>query len=236
LATDHIVKSYDDELNLLNANIVQMGGLVEAQLAAAMEVVATRDTRAAAGIVESDDKVDELNYQIDSQTIRLLALRQPMAMDLRNVIGAIKISSDLERIADYAANVAKRSIVLNESPPVASVRTIPRMGQVVQAMIRDVLDAYVSRDAGKAVEVWRRDEEVDEMYIGLFREILTYMMEDPRNITPFTHLMFMAKHMERIGDHITNIAETVYFLVRGKRLRESRERGGDAGKGGEERT
>jgi phosphate transport system protein len=177
-----------------------------------------RDSRLAADVVEADARVDQLEHDIEGMALRLLALRQPMAVDLRQILAALKTASDLERIADYATNVAKRSIVLNQTPPVRPAFAIPRMGRLGQAMIKDVLDAYVERDADKALLVWARDEELDEMYTSLFRELLTYMIEDPRNITACTHLLFMAKNIERIGDHSTNIAETLYFMVHGTPL------------------
>jgi phosphate transport system protein len=152
----------------------------------------------------------------------MLALRQPMAQDLREIVAALKISSDIERIGDYAANVAKRAIALTQSPPMRPVGGIARMGRLVQQIIKDVLDAYGAKDADKAVAAWKRDQDVDDMYNSLFREMLTYMMEDPRNIGPSTHLMFIAKNIERIGDHATNIAEIVHYLVRGEDIAESR--------------
>jgi phosphate transport system protein len=222
MATEHIIKSYDEELRRLNNTITQMGGLGESQLAAAIEAVVKRDSELAARVVEGDARVDQLEREVDGLVVRLLALRQPMARDLREILAALRIASDLERICDYAANVAKRSIVLNQSPPVKPVYTLPRMVKLAQALTKDVLDAYVARDADKALVVWARDEELDEMYSSLFRELLTYMMEDPRNITACTHLLFMAKNVERIGDHATNIAETVYFLVNGTPLTQMR--------------
>jgi phosphate transport system protein len=222
MATEHIIKSYDEELRRLNNTITQMGGLGESQLAAAIEAVIKRDSELAARVVEGDARVDQLEREVDGLVVRLLALRQPMARDLREILAALRIASDLERICDYAANVAKRSIVLNQSPPVKPVYTLPRMVRLAQALTKDVLDAYVARDADKALVVWARDEELDEMYSSLFRELLTYMMEDPRNITACTHLLFMAKNVERIGDHATNIAETVYFLVNGTPLTQIR--------------
>ena len=147
--------------------------------------------------------------------VRLLALRQPMAIDLRQIVAALKISSDLERIGDYAANVAKRAIALSQMPPLKPLFAIPRMARLVQQSIKDVLDAYTEADAVKAVQVWQRDEEVDEMYTSLFRELLTYMMEDQRNISASIHLLFIAKNVERMGDHATNIAETIHFIVHG---------------------
>ena len=221
---DHIVKAYDDELDQLNNTIIEMGGLAEAQIEAAIQAIVSRDPALANRVIEEDDKVDELNYVVDTKAMRLLALRQPMALDLRNVVAALKISADLERIADYAVNMARRSITLDEEAPVRPVHAIPRMGRMVMNMMKNVIDAYIEHDAEKAVAVWHADEEVDEMYVSLFRELLTYMMEDVRRITPCTHVLFIAKNIERIGDHVTNICETIYFLVHGERLREARPR------------
>jgi phosphate transport system protein len=225
MPADHIVKSYDEELARLGNMIVEMGGLAESQLSAAIDAVAKRDSALAGLVVEGDAKVDDLERELDNLAIRLLALRQPMARDLREIFAALKIGADLERICDYAANVAKRSIALAQSPPIQPVHALPRMGALALALIKDVIDAYVEKDADKALEVWRRDEELDEMYSSLFREFLTYMMEDPRNIGACTHLLFMAKNIERIGDHATNIAEDLYYLVHGTPLTEVRPKG-----------
>jgi phosphate transport system protein len=225
MASEHIIKSYDEELRRLSGAITEMGGLAESQLAAAIDAVIKRDSDLAADVVETDARVDHLEHEVGLLVVRLLALRQPMARDLRDILAALKIASDLERICDYAANVAKRSIALNQAPPVRPVFALPRMARLAQALTKDVLDAYVARDADKALIVWARDEELDEMYSGLFRELLTYMMEDARNITASTHLLFMAKNIERIGDHATNIAETVYFLVHGTPLNQARPKG-----------
>jgi phosphate transport system protein len=222
MVNEHIIKSYDDELRRLNNTIMQMGGLAESQLAAAVDAGIKRDSELAARVVADDTTVDQLEHEVDGLVVRLLALRQPMARDLREILAALRIANDLERICDYAANVAKRSIVLNQSPTVKPVYTLPRMVKLAQALTKDVLDAYVARDAEKAMVVWARDEELDEMYSSLFRELLTYMMEDPRTITACTHLLFMAKNVERIGDHATNIAETVYFLANGEPLTQAR--------------
>ena len=218
----HIVKSFDDEIDALRSRIVEMGGFAEAQLAAALDAMARRDPDLAARVVAEDAKVDAIEREVDETAVELLALRQPMADDLREVLSALKISGVLERIADYAANVAKRVGTLSQVPPVAPGRSIPRMGRLVGQMIKDVLDAYIQRDADKAVAVWHRDAEVDQFYDSLFRELLTYMMEDPRNITPCTHLLFVAKNIERMGDHTTNIAEMIHFLVHGRPLTEER--------------
>jgi phosphate transport system protein len=227
-ASEHIVKSFDDELRHLHLVIARMGGLAEEQLANALSAISEQDSSLAMQTVQSDAKVDELERDADAQVIRLLALRQPMANDLRQILAALKIAAGIERIADYAKNVAKRAIALNELPAVQPVYSIPRIGRAALAMLKDVLDAYNANDAEKALEVWNRDETLDDLYNSLFRELLTYMMEDARNITPCTHLLFIAKNLERIGDHCTNIAENVYFLVTG------RQPGGERPKGGKD--
>ena len=225
MVSEHTVKSYDDELKNLNQTIAQMGGLAEAQLQSAIEALVRRDSDLAAQVVQSDVRIDELEHQISIMAVRMLALRQPMAQDLREVVAALKISGDLERIGDYAANVAKRAIALSQTPPIQPANGIPRMARLAQQIIKDVLDAYIEHDADKALEVWQRDEEVDEMYTSLFRELLTYMMEDPRNISPCTHLLFIAKNIERIGDHATNIAETVFYMIEGQQMLDKRPKG-----------
>ncbi|HEY9538821.1 MAG TPA: phosphate signaling complex protein PhoU [Kiloniellaceae bacterium] len=216
--SEHIVKSFDEELQRLSAVLLRMGGLAEAQLSAAIEALVRRDSDLAQKVVAGDEAIDQMDVELDDNAVRTLALRQPMANDLREVIAALKISSDIERIGDYAKNVAKRTIALNQLTPHEAARSIPRMAKLVQAIIKDVLDAYANHDPDRAIDVWHRDEEVDEMYTALFRELLTYMMEDPRNITPCTHLLFIAKNIERIGDHATNIAETTHYLSTGKRI------------------
>ncbi|HEX3952616.1 MAG TPA: phosphate signaling complex protein PhoU [Stellaceae bacterium] len=222
---EHIIKSYDEELGRLSNMIVEMGGLAENQLAAAIDAVVKRDSELAVLVIEGDEKVDRLERDLDNLAVRLLALRQPMAGDLRRIVAALKIGSDLERICDYAANVAKRSIALAQSPPIQPVHALPRMARLALLLVKDVIDAYVENDAGKAIAVWNRDEELDEMYASLFREFLTYMMEDPRNIGSCTHLLFMAKNIERIGDHATNIAENLYYMVNGTPLDQVRPKG-----------
>ena len=225
MASEHIIKRYDEELRKLSNTITEMGGLAESQLATAIDAVIKRDSELAARVVEGDAKVDQLENELDNLAIRLLALRQPMARDLREIFVALKIASDLERICDYAANVAKRSIALSQSPPIQPVHALPRMAQFALLLVKDVIDAYVERDADKALEVWMRDEELDEMYSSLFREFLTYMMEDPRNIGVCTHLLFMAKNIERIGDHATNVAETVFYMIEGQQMVDKRPKG-----------
>ena len=178
MSTEHIVKSFDEELKQLSQMVAQMGGLAESQLQAAIEALVARDAEEAARVVKSDVRIDQLERQISNQTIRMLALRQPMAQDLRQVVAALKISSDIERIGDYAANVAKRAIALTQSPPMRPVGGIARMGRLVQQIIKDTLDAYSENNADKAVAAWKRDQEVDDMYNSLFRELLTYKMEE----------------------------------------------------------
>lgn len=223
--TEHIVSSFDSELQELNQIIVRMGGMAESMLATAIDALVKRDSDLAKKVIESDKEVDILEKAADEAAVNLIALRQPMANDLREVVAALKIASDIERIGDLAKNVAKRTIALNQTPPTRPAYAIPRMASLVQSIMKDTLDAYVERDADRAVDVWHRDEEVDEMYTGLFRELLTYMMEDPRNITPSTHLLFIAKNIERMGDHATNIAENIYYLATGDQLDGRRPKG-----------
>ncbi|MEQ8266339.1 MAG: phosphate signaling complex protein PhoU [Parvibaculum sp.] len=225
--TQHIVKSFQEELDGLSAQIAQMGGLTEAQLSAAIEAVVRRDAQLAERTIREDQRIDVLEAEIESHAIRLIALRQPMAADLREAIAAIKISIDLERIGDLAKNIAKRAMVLQNDFEGANrlIQGISRMGRLAQRQLKQVLDAYSNREAQAALEVWRDDEEIDAMYNSVFRELLTYMMEDPRTIGVSTHLLFVAKNIERIGDHATNIAETVGYLVTGEWVHGERPKG-----------
>ena len=223
--SDHIVKSYDDELKRLTGEIQRMGEIALAQLDAAIDAVMERDSETAMKIVQSDGSIDALEHEVSHDVVRLLALRQPMARDLREILAALRIAADIERIGDYAANVAKRSIILNQSAPVQLTYALPRLARIAEGLVRDVLSAYRDNDADRALAAWARDEELDEQYTGLFRELLTYMMEDPRNITPCTHLLFCAKNIERIGDHATNIAETIYYIVTGEQMPAERPKG-----------
>ncbi|HEV7491120.1 MAG TPA: phosphate signaling complex protein PhoU [Rhodanobacteraceae bacterium] len=224
-SSDHIVKSYDEELKRLTGEIQRMGEIALSQLDAAIDAVMERDSEAAVRIAQGDGAIDTLEHEVSHDVVRLLALRQPMARDLREILAALRIAADIERIGDYAANVAKRSIVLNQSAPVQLTYALPRLARLAEGLVRDVLSAYRDNDADRALAAWARDEELDEQYTGLFRELLTYMMEDPRNITPCTHLLFMAKNLERIGDHATNIAENIYFLVHGEQIPQIRRKG-----------
>lgn len=221
--TQHIVRSFQEELDGLAARIAQMGGLTEAQLAAAIEAVGRRDGELAERTVQEDKRVDQMEREIEEHAVRLIALRQPVATDLREAISAIKISTDLERIGDLAKNIAKRAIVLKDfDGSTRLIQGISRMGHLAQTQLKHVLDAYSNREASVAMEVWREDEEIDAMYNSVFRELLTYMMEDPRTIGISTHLLFVAKNIERIGDHATNIAETVSYLVTGEWVNDTR--------------
>jgi phosphate transport system protein len=220
MIADHTVKSYDQEITYLTRKILEMGGLVEAQVSDSIEALVAGNVDLADQVVERDDAVDALEEEIDQFAIRMFATRQPVAVDLRLIAMAMKISNDLERIGDYAAKgIAARCHRLAKDPArVGTLHAIPRMGQLVQGMVKDALDAYVQRDAGKAVSVWRRDDEIDLMYDGLVRELLTYMMEDTRNISACIDLMFIAKNLERMGDHTTNICEKIHYIQHGERI------------------
>lgn len=222
MPTDHIVRSYDEDLRKLRDMTARMGGLAERQVADATRALVRRDTDLAAEVVSRDAQIDALEREIETFCVRLLALRQPMASDLRVVIAAMKASNDIERIGDYAANGAKRAIVLASLPSIGSLNGFERMAQLVQENLKAAMDAFVHDDAEAAQRVWEADEPVDAIYNGIFRELLTFMMEDPRNITAATHMLFIAKNLERIGDHTTNIAERIFYAVRGDTLPEDR--------------
>jgi len=225
MTLEHTVKSYDEELNSLQHGIAEMGSLAEGELQNAVQALVRRNADLGHQIVLDDARIDELEQQATAQVVRLLALRQPMASDLREIVAALKISSDLERIGDYAANIGKRVVALSQTPPFKLPASLPRMGWLAQQNIRDVLAAYAERNPDKALRAWQADEELDETYSSLFRELLTHMMEDSRNIGSCTHLLFIAKNIERIGDHATNIAETVYFMVLGEPIGTARPKG-----------
>ena len=220
--TEHTVKSFGEQLEALSALVAQMGGLAEAQFAAAIEAIARRDSIAAERAVGGDARIDEIQQEIEERALKLLALRQPMAVDLRETLAAIKTAGELERIGDLAKNIAKRALVLNREPPIRLTQSLARMGKAAQNQLKQVLDAFTSRNAEAAEAVWARDGEIDEIYNSLFRELLTYMMEDPRTIGLCTHLLFVAKNIERCGDHCTNIAEVVYHMVRAGHLAANR--------------
>ena len=220
---NHIVKSYDDEQRALLDELIRMGHMSVAQLEAALDVVERRDDKAAERVIGNDEAIDALEQQVNHDVIRLIR-RGPMATDLRIILAALRVASDIERIGDYAANIAKRSMALNLAPPLPHTRGLDALGRMAARQVRDVLDAYVNRDGEAALRVRANDAELDTLYTGLFRELLTYMMEDARAITPCTHLLFMAKNLERIGDHATNIAENVWFLIHGEELMPPRDK------------
>ena len=223
---EHIVKSYDEEQRHLVEEIVQMGHVAVVQLEAALDVVDRRDDSAARRIVANDESIDAAERRI-SHDVMLLALRGPMARDLREILAGLRIPADIERIGDYAANVAKRSIALNATPPLPHTSGLRALGMLAAGQVRLALRAYQTSDSELALQVRENDARLDEQYTALFRELLTYMMEDPRNITPCTHLLFMAKNLERIGDHATNLAENVWFLIHGEQPLPPREKRDD---------
>ncbi|MGB0683568.1 MAG: phosphate signaling complex protein PhoU [Magnetovibrionaceae bacterium] len=225
---NHIVKSYDRELNDLDKIIAEMGGLAEAQIADAIDALMKRDEEKAARVVASDKRLDMLEHEIDEQAIKMIALRQPMGEDLRFIVSALRCASAIERVGDYAKNVAKRAVALSNTTPIGPAKTVVRMGRIAQTMLKDVLDAYLEHDVAKADAVRERDEEVDALHTTMFRELVTYMMEDPRQITSCTHLLFVAKNIERIGDHATNIAEHIHFMVTGELLVDERVKSDDS--------
>jgi phosphate transport system protein len=222
MPNEHIVKSYDEDLRKLRDMAARMGGLAERQVADATRALVRRDTELASEVVQRDVQLDALEREIEGFSVQLLALRQPMAADLRVIIAAMKVSNDLERIGDYAANAAKRAIVLASLPSLGSLNGFERMTHLVQENLKAAMDALVNNDAEAARRVWAADEPIDTIYNGIFRELLTFMMEDPRNISAATHMLFIAKNLERIGDHTTNIAERIFYAVRGDSLPEDR--------------
>ena len=213
---DHIVSSYDHELKTLDGLIAHMAGLTETQLEQAMIALATKDSELASQVLLHDQRVDDLQVLAEAQALRVLALRSPVADDLRRVVTTLKVAGEIERIADIAANCAKRTLVLNQSASLPSQHGLQVLGRMVQARLKSSFDAYHNLDVASSEAVRQSDVDVDAMYSALFREILTYMMEDPRTITAGSHLLFLAKNLERLGDHATNIAEETIFLVTGQ--------------------
>ena len=224
--SEHTAKAFDLDLQGLARMVAEMGGLAEKEIADAVDALAKNDTMLAQRVMASDAATDALQRDIEEKSILTIARRQPMAVDLREIIAALRISNDIERIGDFAKNIAKRVVALDgDYPPPKLIRGVEHMADLVLGQLKDVLDAYARRDVAKAIAVWKGDEAVDAMYTSLFRELLTYMMEDPRNITFCTHLLFCAKNIERMGDHATNIAETVHFMVEGRPLIDERPKG-----------
>ncbi|MFM2444860.1 MAG: phosphate signaling complex protein PhoU [Pseudomonadota bacterium] len=224
--TEHTVASYDKDLGQLGRYIAEMGGLAEKMISDAMDALLAMDVDLARAVVSTDTRLDMLQRQVEELAILTIARRQPMAVDLREIVAAIRVSGDLERVGDLAKNIGRRTLKLAEEAPIPRAAIgLKHMGDSVQLQLKNVLDAYASRDIGKAKDVWERDAELDAMEDSVFRDLLTFMMEDPRNISFCTHLLFCSKNLERAGDHATNIAETVHFLVTGQNLPMERPKG-----------
>ena len=222
MQSPHIVTAFDDDLRRISARIAEMGGLAEEQLSSAIEAMGARDSALASEVIRSDKRLDNMEIALEQSAIEVMALRQPMATDLREVVAALKIASTLERIGDLAKNVAKRTLVLNQSPPIRVIASVGRMGKQVQTLMAEALDAYTARDTALARAVWKRDVEIDEVHNSIFRELTTYMMEDPRTIGLCSQLLFVVKNLERIGDHSTFVAEMTYYVVEGKPIGDNR--------------
>ena len=225
----HIVSSFDEDLVQVQAKISEMGGLCEELLSKALELVQTRDARLAREVIERDKALDALEAALEEQVVKVIALRQPMAADLRVLIAALKISSTLERIGDLAKNIAKRAIPLSAARQVKLTTSIVRMGRATLTQLSDVLNAHASRDVDLAVQIWNQDYEIDEMYNAIFREVVTYMVEDSRLIGVGAQLLFLAKNLERIGDHTTHISEMIHYMVTGETLGDDRPKGEPTG-------
>jgi phosphate transport system protein len=223
---DHTTKAFDTDLQEITRRVAEMGGLAERQIADATRALVERDTDLAARVIAVDPTIDAMQHEVEEKAILTIARRQPMAVDLREIVGAMRVANDLERIGDHAKHIGKRVVALDlDLHPQQLIRGVEHMASLVLALLKQVLDAYAGRDVAAALEVWNGDEEVDALCTSLFRELLTYMMEDPRNITFCMHLMFCAKDIERIGDHATNIAETVYFMIEGRTIADQRPKG-----------
>jgi phosphate transport system protein len=226
MATQHTAKAFDSDLLELARKVAEMGGLSEKQIADAVDALARRDHDAARKVIALDKSIDALQAEIEEKAILTIARRQPMAVDLREIVSALRVANDLERIGDLAKNIAKRVLDLTgEFPSQKVIRGVEHMSSLVLAQLKLVIDAYISRNLDAAIAVWKGDEEIDSMCTSLFRELLTYMMEDPRNITFCIHLLFCAKNIERMGDHATNIAETVHYMIEGRPIAEQRPKG-----------
>ena len=223
---DHTAKAFDTDLQEIMRKVAEMGGLAERQIGDAVRALVERDTELAERVIATDPTIDAMQHEIEEKAILTIARRQPMAVDLREIVGAMRVCNDLERIGDHAKHVGKRVVALDgDFNPQKLIHGVEHMAALVAAQLKQVLDAYASRDLAAALAVWNGDEEVDNLCTSLFRELLTYMMEDPRNITFCMHLMFCAKDLERIGDHATNIAETVYYMIEGRPITDQRPKG-----------
>jgi phosphate transport system protein len=226
MMSEHTAKAFDADLQDITRKVAEMGGLAEKEIADAIDALVKRDAALAQRVMAIDLTTDALQREIEEKAILTIARRQPMAVDLREIVAAMRVSNDLERVGDLAKNIAKRVVALNgDFPPQKLIRGVEHFAELVLTQIKQVLDSYAQRDTAKALAVWKGDDKVDAMYTSLFRELLTYMMEDPRNITFCTHLLFCAKNIERMGDHATNIAETVCYMVEGRPLVDERPKG-----------
>ena len=226
MLTEHTAKAFDADLQEMTQKVAEMGGLAEKLVADSVAALTRRDLDLAKRIVAADAAIDALQREIEDKSVLIIARRQPMAVDLRDVVGALRVANDLERVGDLAKNNAKRVTALNDDfHPQKLIRGVEHMATLVLSQLKRVLDSYAGRDLASAMAVWRGDEEIDAMCTSLFRELLTYMMEEPRNITFCIHLMFCAKNIERMGDHATNIAETVYYMIEGQALADQRPKG-----------
>jgi len=220
---NHTIRAFDTDLEELASKIAEMGRLDGEQIADAIDALVKRDTGLAERVIATDDRIDALQHAIEEKAVTTIARRQPMAVDLREIVGALRISNDLERIGDLAENIAKRALLVTEDYRINEVvLQLQRMVDLVSEQLTRVLQGYENRDIVLALEVWHKDQEIDALNSSLFRELLTYMMEDPRNITFCSHMLFCAKNIERMGDHATNIAETIYYIVEGRQLTEQR--------------
>ncbi len=215
--TEHTVKAFDDDINALRALIAEMGGLTEDAIDNAMKALTTRDEDLARKVVEGDKRIDELDAQIEKLVVQTIALRAPWRSDLREIIAVLKISNVVERMADYAKNIAKRVGTINRSKQVEPLTLLPSMAQIAREMVKGALDAFVARDPVKALQIIERDRAVDDFYNSIFRTMVTFMMENPKMISESTHIVFIAKNLGRIGDHATNIAEMVHYIVTGEK-------------------
>jgi len=223
---DHTAKAFDTDLQEIMRKVAEMGGLAERQITDATRALVERDTELAERVIAMDPTIDAMQHEIEEKAILTIARRQPMAVDLREIVGAMRVCNDLERIGDHAKHIGKRVVALDgDFNPQKLIHGVEHMAALIAAQLKQVLDAYASRDLAAALAVWSGDEEVDNLCTSLFRELLTYMMEDPRNITFCMHLMFCAKDLERIGDHATNIAETVYYMIEGRPIADQRPKG-----------
>ena len=226
MAFEHTTKAFDDDLQELTRLVAEMGGHAERQIVESLDALIRRDTALGARVVAADAEIDRLQRRIEERAVLTIARRQPMAVDLRAIVGAMRVAADLERIGDLAKNMGKRVVALDSDfQPMKLIRGLEHMTDLVRSQVKSVLDAYTARDLPSAMAVWKGDEEVDAICTSLFRELLTYMMEDPRNIGFCIHLMFCAKNIERIGDHATNIAETVFYIIEGQQMLDKRPKG-----------